>query len=552
MSAIGSPISTRVFGHWESGTWDDIVKMRVDPRGYTDAETYFRDVSAVSLLRKCSDLPTSFDRRANALKNWWKGEESCKRTNLRLAPFLEDGIALIDEFSGVYQHIVGIRKVVKAILGKAPEKAALIPRHGPGATYSDKAQRSTIADKMNNPASITRGALFFMPEWLETAWGRSSASASPRRDPSFVRGNRFATAPKDAEKDRPIGAEPSINIFFQLSLGKVIRRRLKNVGIDLSNAQDTHKQVACEASISGRLATLDLSNASDTVSYSLVKLLVPHDWFELLDELRSPFTSVDGKWIRLEKFSSMGNGFTFELETLIFYSIVRYVEMYLTNEDGMDSRAYGDDIICSAEIAQPVIKILNYLGFSINTEKSFVDGPFRESCGGDYFHGQAVRPYYMEEFPCEPETFISAANALRAKITDHFGGLGDFARPWFTLLDQLPSGIRACRGPQALGDIVIHDDESRWVTRWRSQTKYIRVYRPARYNKVPLGLFDSDVVLACATYGVPWNRGFLIPRDAVSGYKVGWLVAWGLGGDPLISLPRTPGFENWAPVQDRA
>lgn len=532
--ALGTPIACELLQLMSERNWDAIAVKRIDPRAYTCAVQYFKDASAASLLRKCEDLPTSFDRKAAAVRNWKKGEESCFRTNRRLFPYLE-GLTNPSSNMDVARHIVGIRKIVASILGRVPSQDDLIGRHGPGATFSDPAIRSTIADKMNSIPSATPGCLHFLPNWLETKWGRECASAGTPRSPVFVRGNRFSTAPKDAEKDRPIGAEPSLNVFYQLSLGKLIRRRLKNVGIDLDDGQDKHRQVACAASITGRHATLDLSNASDTVSAVCVELLMPNPWFELLNWLRSPYTRVDGKWVRLEKFSSMGNGFTFELESLIFYAIVRYTEMMLLDDDVEDDTlVYGDDIICRTEIVTPVTKILNFFGFQLNEEKSFWAGPFRESCGGDYFSGQAVRPYFMKEFPCEPQHFIAAANAIRKKAFDCLGSLDVLLRAWFILLDNIPTGIRRCRGPEGLGDVVIHDDEERWVTRWRSQTKYIAVYRPARYRKVPFKVFDDGVVHACALYGVPWSGGFVIPRDAVLGYKVGWIVAWGVN-DPEYS-----------------
>jgi hypothetical protein len=539
-SAIGTPHSSKLLAALESGDWDSIATSQVDPRAYTDSREYFLDAQASALLKKYKGLPCSFNRRGKALANWKAGEDSCFKANERLAPYLE-GFSHPSCDVRVSHHIDGIRKIVKSILGKAPSLDDLNGNHGPGATFSDPSVRSTIADKMNSVPSMTPSAFWFLLPWMQTKWGDACRHSSPQRNPAQVRGNRFMTAPKDATKDRPIAAEPSINIFYQLSLGKLIRQRLNTVGIDLSGGQDVHRQVACESSITGFLSTLDLSNASDTVAYNLVKLLLPPEWFALLDQLRSPFTRMSRKdaallgrssenkevWVKLEKFSSMGNGFTFELESLLFYAIVRYTEMY--NLDGMvESKVlvYGDDIICPTEIVRPVIAILNFFGFSINETKSFFDSPFRESCGGDYFSGQAVRPYYLKKEPCAPHHFIAAANALRAKVSDSLGDLDIFKRAWFHLLDQIPSDIRSIRGPRGLGDLVIHDEQDRWVIRWRTQSYYQRVYRPHRTQKVPYGLFDADVVHACALYGAPSGPG-LTPRDPVQSFKKGWIVAYG-------------------------
>lgn len=543
---IGTPFAKSVEKLIDQEDWVGIANTRVSPKAFEDPSTYFLDAQASALLRKLEDLPTPPDsRRREAIANWKKGEQACYRTNERLAPYLE-GVTHPDYDPAIAHHLMGIRKIVKSILGRAPSLDALQGKFGPGGTFSDPAVRSTIADKMNVCPTITRPAKWFLLNWFGTAWYRAQAVSVPRRGPILVKGNKFSVAPKDALKDRPIGSEPAFNIFYQLALGQEIRHRLRiGAGIDLEKAQDIHKRVACEASITGRHATLDLSNASDTVAYNLVRLLLPPDWFELLNSLRSPFTlfrhpdlrclagdrAVQNKgkgWVQLEKFSSMGNGFTFELETLIFYAITKYVEMmFLDCAVEPLTLVYGDDIICNTEIVKPVISILNYCGFDLNREKSFWEGPFRESCGGDYFAGEAVRPYFMKESPCEPQHYIAAANGVRRAFEEAPVGFAPARRAWFNLLDNVPVDIRRCRGPQSLGDIVIHDSEDRWVTRWRSQSKYIRVYRPHKHRKVPWKLFDDAVVLACAVYGLPWGGGGLIPRNPMSSYKVGWTVAYG-------------------------
>lgn len=547
--AIGSPLSTELKVMLDEGDWVGIAQKRVEPRDYTDAANYFLDAQASSLLRKYEALPTSKpDRRRKALENWSKGEAECYKTNERLSPYLE-GMTHPDCNGEVYRHVVGIRKIVDSVLGKAPSMDALSGKFGPGATFSDPSVRSTVADKMNTVSSLTSGAKWFILPWMQTKWGRLSASSSPQRSPVFVRGNRFSVAPKDALKDRAIAAEPSINVYFQLALGSAVRPLLKKVGIDLDGGQDVHRQVACEASISGLFATLDLSNASDTVAYNLVRLLLPPDWFTLFDELRSSHTrfsprdlprlpvngdSATKAWVKLEKFSSMGNGFTFELETLVFFAIVKYIEMCFRDGDDSLTLVYGDDIICNTDIVPAVIQALRFFGFTLNEEKSFSVGPFRESCGGDFFFGQAVRPYFLKEDLFEPQHFIAAANALRACAEASPQGFALVRSAWFGLLDSLPTDIRHCRGPSGLGDVVIHDEVSKWSTRWRSQTKYVRVYRPCRYLTVPFKLFDPDVVHACALYGVPWTRGQIMVRDPIQGYKLGWMTAYGSNWTPGV------------------
>jgi len=215
---------------------------------------------------------------------------------------------------------------------------------------------------MSNEPAFTPDAWPFLVPWSGTLW--ASACCDIGKVPKSVPGNRFMTAPKDATKFRGIAVEPSINVFYQLAYGKVIRARLRRWGINLNDGQDIHRHLAGESSRRGHLATLDLKNASDTISRNLVKLLLPHNWFSVLDSLRSKKTFFKGAYHLLEKFSSMGNGFTFELETLIFLGLISAI----TGVDriGDDVFAFGDDLILPVSYSEDVIAMLAFCGLETN------------------------------------------------------------------------------------------------------------------------------------------------------------------------------------------
>lgn len=537
--SLGCPRSLTVAIMVRYGEWDQLCELSCRPEDYLNAEAYAMAAACSSLLKKCEDLPTSFDRAANARKALMDGERDCYYSNERLARYLPNLPRSADEVPGISKFFANVRKTVRSWIGERPSEFNNLARFGPGSTYSDPGKRATVPDKMNSTPSMTREVLWHLPQWMATSWGRACVSAS--RSPTFVKGNRFAVVPKDATKGRGIAAEPSLNGFFQLGLGAQLRSRLRaSTGIDLDHAQDMHTQVACAASISGHLATLDLKNASGSLCRHLVRCTVPSGWASELEDLRSPLMYVEGRWIALEQFSSMGNGYTFELETIIFMALCHeaLLAVGITPVLGLDLYTFGDDIIVPTRGVRGVVAVLEFCGFKLNEKKSFSEGPFRESCGGDYYDGLAVRPYHMKETPKAPEDYIKLANGLRA-LEERLRAINpqlNLRRAWLYCLDQIPSHIRLCRGPKDLGDIVIHDDEIRWTTRLRSSIRYVRVYRPARLKSVPYRLFDPDVVLACATYGcgtdepkifgskpIPWHRVGVTPRDAVLGYKVGWV-----------------------------
>jgi len=233
---------------------------------------------------------------------------------------------------------------------------------------------------------------------------------------------------------------------------------------------------------------------------------------------REPQSGTLDHWVRLEKFSSMGNGFTFELETLIFYVIADYATSVAVDDGAyMPTRVFGDDILCDSRGADNVIALLRFLGFRLNDDKSFVGGAFKESCGGDFWAGRPVRPYYLKDVLDEPQQLIAFANGIRRLGQNLFGGLGPLAGVWFSIQDALPLRVRQCRGPEGLGDIVVHDVELKWSWASRS-TERIIAYVPVRHREVSLDGYRAGTVLACGLYGELVSKGFLIPRDAVTGF----------------------------------
>lgn len=521
---LASPGSLKAALLLRYGEFDSLASCKVEPKHYLDADSYWRDSSALSILRKLVDLPTTIDRKAVAEESFLACEAMCLRTNRRLHPFLCPEMDL--GFKGVSEHIARAQKIVADILGPCPD--VVDGRFGPGATFGDKGRLTTIPDKMSSRPTLTSEAWPYHFPWSGTLWAKACASSG--REMNFVPGNRFTTVPKDCTKDRGIAVEPSVNVFYQLGYGRVLRARLKKAKIDLANGQDTHRRVACEASIRGHLATLDLSNASDTVSRNLVKLLLPHKWFRVLDDLRSKKTFFRGGWHVLEKFSSMGNGFTFELETLIFLGLILALSTSSQKlEAGSNVFVFGDDIIVPTGVSSDVISMLEFFGMTVNKSKSFVDGPFRESCGGDFFLGVDVRPHFLKESPNEPQQLISLANGLRRLSQGAENRSSCIRRSWFSVLDALPIAIRNLRGPSELGDLLVHDVEERWNTRWRSGIRYFRCYRPAKFRTVSWQNFNADVTLAAAVYGMSrpdrkGNSGDIHFRDNVAGYKIGWVA----------------------------
>lgn len=207
--------------------------------------------------------------------------------------------------------------------------------------------------------------------------------------------NKLDFVPKNAKTHRSIAIEPLGNGLIQKGIDLHLRHRLKRVGIDLSD-QSRNQRWAFLGSIDDNqpngFVTLDLKAASDSISIGVVRALLPPAWFSFLNCARSPEYKLPCDTIRrYEKFVSMGNGFCFPLETLIFASVLSQ-----HGKCGVDWSIYGDDIIVRKNVVEIVIEQLEYLGFTLNKEKSFVQGPFRESCGADWYAGVDVRPFVWD------------------------------------------------------------------------------------------------------------------------------------------------------------
>lgn len=526
-----------LYRHKEYG---QLVSLTTDPAHYLDCSgyTFLKDSACTAFFEKFRDFAipglSESDRDKQCRLAFYEDERTCEKSNTRLRPYLTNS-SLEPSDRHVWESLSRMQAFVRGVLGRIPDDLD-DSRFGPGATFGDKGKLTTLPDKLTSRPTSTRDAWWLAPLWERTAWARA-LWRRPYSGPLFSRGNRFTTVPKSAKKNRGIAVEPSINVYFQLGVGAFMKHRLRTrAGINLSRpssddelqnsvAQCLHRQIAMEASRRGTFATIDLSSASDTVCKVLVELLVPEDWYSLLDALRSKNTFIDGKWHHLSKFSSMGNGFTFELETLIFLAIAREA-CHLTGCEPSQARAYGDDILVPTAAGATCVSLLRFFGFRPNPKKTFLTGVFRESCGGDFFNGVRVRPHYLKEYPDEPQKTISLVNGLGRLGSDCPAGGYPYhfsARSRDRAIEALPSALRRLRGPESLGDLVIADDSPcRWIRRIDSDgCLWVKGYIPVPL-KLPLHHWRPDVIFASALYGVPSDG--VTPRGGVSGYAVKWVA----------------------------
>jgi hypothetical protein len=457
---------------------DDLYGIGMQPNA---AEIYpgaplssvVRSQLAKSLLRKLSD-ETSSEADNVCLEKFLRVNDACSEWELRCRYSWEEELVgcfkrAVDDFlhpggETLVQSWFDLLKV-----GRAGPGASLGAN---GEDFYTKFFASTITTTSPWLYDLYNEFVGWFPVWRDAEISRALThtvySLTSSSTITFVRKNR--------DTSRSICTEPSLNMFYQLGLGEILRARLVQFfGIDLQVQQERNRDLACRGSLDDSVVTLDLESASDSVSLRMCAEMLP-TWFNsILVDLRCPYTKCRGREIELNMVSTMGNGYTFALQTMLFCCVVRAAaemnSIRLGKPGGEDSNwgVYGDDIIVPSEMARHVCRLLELLGFTVNSQKSFFEGPFRESCGGDYFRGHPVRGVYLKTL-ATPQARYVAINQLIEWSAIHgiplprsVGYLRDSVREFAIPFHEAPdAGIRC---PEEVGSAYWNGRKQRFLYR---------------------------------------------------------------------------------------
>jgi len=284
-------------------------------------------------------------------------------------------------------------------------KEGVMPRHGPGAT-ADKLR----GNAKYNQLTWTRRLEQIFPHWEYLIPGHpflDRMDGVTILEPGDERPVKVTLVPKTLKTPRIIAEEPTCMQYMQQGILAMIVNEISRSDnarhlIDMKS-QQPNQRLAREGSISGTLATLDLSEASDRVSNQHVRLLLANHRVlrDAVDATRSLTAVMPDKKtvVSLAKFASMGSALCFPMESIVFMTVVflgvqNALNRPLTMKDVRSLygkvRVYGDDIIVPVDYVQSVTEALESFGFKINTKKSFWTGKFRESCGKEYYDGHEV------------------------------------------------------------------------------------------------------------------------------------------------------------------
>jgi hypothetical protein len=395
------------------------------------------------LLKKFMFDTSKEQRIAKAKEKFYLAEANCALYNSELYSELQ---ASSDIWNS--QLLTYARSFLSKLLGPTTvgqhEALLLSSRHGPGANLDTRNGLVSSYDKYGNwPYSCTKDALGYAmfaiaqdKRWIGALLDSYRDKLGipqhfPIRMSEFwsavlhpVEANKVTFVPKNAQTERTIAIEPAMNLYLQLGVDGYVRKRLKRFYVDLDD-QEHNQYLAMCGSIrehTKSFATIDLSMASDSLSLKLCEILLPHDWYTYLCRLRSPYGKLGHEIISYEKISSMGNGYTFAIESAVFTAII-YAVMKINRIPFLPENfsVFGDDLIVPTRIYYQVVEALRLCGFAINLDKTYNYGPYKESCGTEWHNGRPIRPVYLKETPTTvPQLFLDL-NRFKRTLDLRFG-----------------------------------------------------------------------------------------------------------------------------------
>jgi len=330
------------------------------------------------------------------------------------------------------ERLEALQRVFNMLFGRALDvvdrkvfNGEILPKHGPGATAEKLSSNGKYLHEV-----WTERLEFYFPagENLFPNWGwYNQLQRVNFCKPSDESPVRVVAVPKTAVTPRIIAIEPAHMQYVQQGILEALTSALQMLPVwdVMGNLDQTPNQrLALEGSLSGDLATLDLSEASDRVSLRVVEKMLGHypSLREAVLACRSQTADVLGIGIiPLSKFASMGSALCFPIESMVFTAIIFE---RLLNEFHIDPaawasslegrvRVYGDDIIVPVDYVESIIDSLEAFGLKVNRRKSFWKSNFRESCGLDAYAGHRITPIRLRSaFPTDRRQATELAKTI--------------------------------------------------------------------------------------------------------------------------------------------
>lgn len=308
-------------------------------------------------------------------------------------------------FGSVFNRVFG--QVLRGLQSQL-QSGELVPAHGPGAvaegfSNNGKLSKQSWSRRLERSFSIYDYAVpnygFRVEEVLDDAFGRDKELPV-----------KVIFVPKTQKTPRVIAIEPTHNQYIQQAISRKLVELIESdpwcKGIHFTD-NSYNREYARKSSLDRKYATLDLSEASDRVHAGLVWLALSR--YPVLArgifDCRSKYALLpDGQTVGLKKFASMGSALCFPIESMVFYTIcimsgLKTLGLAMKDKNvklvTSHIHVFGDDLVVPTSWSTVLTQMLESARFKVNVSKSFVSGPFRESCGMDAMNGVQVTPVYI-------------------------------------------------------------------------------------------------------------------------------------------------------------
>lgn len=261
------------------------------------------------------------------------------------------------------------------------------PHHSNGATVETR--RGCGVEEKFNKFRWTYSSLQLAKkyDWIHPLTEESERL--PNRPPGH-----FQSVPKGIDSKRGICFELVAHQYCQQAIADAMAEAFLQVpsfGFDPFN-QDHNRDLALLGSQTLSYGTIDLSSASDTVSWKLIREIFPTQLWRDQARCRSTYVELPTLGvIPLETAHTSGSGTCFRSESLVFSLVIQLAQAHM----GVHRRfaVYGDDLVVHRDHFDEVLRILRALHFKVNEEKTFYPGSvFTESCGIECYLGKDVSP----------------------------------------------------------------------------------------------------------------------------------------------------------------
>lgn len=362
------------------------------------------------------ELPFSNEQRSTTLERFVKIDANLEDFSICYENAHEMDKTLIHEMRRVcHETIAGFSPKSEDLQSHIP--LTWKPKHGPGAVATGERDEQKW-EFTHLYESVHRSFPYYEYVYGMRSNGRALQLASTAMQyKNMVRipepMAKVVLVPKDSRGPRIISCEPlEVQFLQQMIAGPLVKHletRSSAAGHINFTDQRVNGRLALASSLCKSHATLDLSEASDRVSFSLVKHMFlgasdsSDNFWKRVFDLRSTSTILpDGRIVHLNKFAPMGSALCFPVESIIFYSVAVAAVSIACGSRSLARRAvyvYGDDIVVETAYYWHVVSALELVGLKVNTLKSFHGGNFRESCGVDAFNGAIVTPQRIRKLP---------------------------------------------------------------------------------------------------------------------------------------------------------